>query len=92
MKNRIKESTTVGTNLAEVKIQIALFPGDVLSPFIFVIVIIPLNPVLRKCKVVYKFTKLQEKFNYLMCMDDIQLFAIYEKEWRTLKPKIRICR
>ena len=38
----------------------------------------------------YKFTISQEKINYLIYMDDIKLFAKYEKEVKTLKQIIRI--
>ena len=36
-------------NLAEVKIQSAIFQGDSLAPLLFVTAIMPLNYVLRKC-------------------------------------------
>ena len=44
-----------------------------------------LNHILRKCTAGYK-----EKFNHLMYMDDIKLFAKNEKELETLIHTIRI--
>ena len=51
-----------------------------------------LNHILRKCTAGYKFSKLQEKINHLMYMDDIKLFAKYEKELETLIHAVIICR
>ena len=43
--------------LTEVKIQIGIFQGDALSPFSFVISMMPLNHILRKCTTRYKLRK-----------------------------------
>ena len=40
----------------------------------------PLSYAQRKCTVGCKFTKSQEKINYLMYREDIKLFAKNEKE------------
>ena len=50
----------------------------------------PLNHILRKCTAGYKLSRLQEKINYLMYMDDIKLFAKNEKEMETLIHTVRI--
>ena len=55
------ELTAGGQSLAEVKIQRGIFQEDALSPLIFVIAIMPLNYILRKCTAGYKLSKLQEK-------------------------------
>ena len=60
-----------GKTLAEVKIQHDIFLGYALSPLLFVIVMMQLNDILRKCTGGNKLTKLQEKINHLMYMDDI---------------------
>ena len=48
------ELTAGGKSLAEEKIQRGIFQGDALSPLLFVIAMIPLNPILRKCSGGYK--------------------------------------
>ena len=69
-------------SLAEAKIQRCVFQGVSLSPLLFVIVMMLLTHILRKCTAEYKFSKSQEK--HLRYMDDIKLFAKYEKELETL--------
>ena len=50
----------------------------------------PLNHILRKCTAGYKLSRSQEKFNHLMYMDDIKLFAKNKKELETLIHTVRI--
>ena len=50
----------------------------------------PLNYMLRKCTLDYKFTKSREKINHLMYMDNIKLLAKYDKELETLIQTISI--
>ena len=69
------ELTAGGRSLAETKIKRGIFQGDALSPLPFIIALIPLNHILRKCIAGYKLSGSQEKINHLMYMDDIQLFA-----------------
>ena len=80
MKTWRVELTTGGRNLAETKIQRGIFQGDGLSPLLFIMAMMPLNHILRKCTAGYKLSRSQEKFNHLMYKDDIKLFAKYEKE------------
>ena len=77
------ELTAGGQSLAEVKIQRGIFQGDALSPLLFMIAMMPLNHILRKCTAGYK-PKSQENINHLMYMDDIKRFAKNEKELETL--------
>ena len=49
----------------------------------------PLNHILGY-KLGYKLSRLQEKINHLMYMDDIKLFAKNEKELETLIHAVRI--
>ena len=71
----MKTWTTGGKSLAEAKIQRGIFQGDALSPLLFVIVMMLLSHILRKYAAGYKLSKLQEKLNHLMYMDDIKLFC-----------------
>ena len=90
MKTWRVELTAGGRSLAETKIQRGIFLGDALSPLLFIIAMMPLNHILRKCTAGYKLTRSQEKINHLMYMDDIKLFAKKEKERETLKHTVRI--
>ena len=58
-KNWKVELIARGKSLTEVKIQRADFQGDVLSLLLFIIAMIPLNHILKKCTRYYKFTKSQ---------------------------------
>ena len=84
------ELTAGGKCLAETKIQRGIFPEDALSALLFIIAMIFLNHILRKCKAGYKLNGSQEKINHLMDMDDIKLFAKKEKELETLIHAVRI--
>ena len=90
MKNRRVELIAGRKGLAETKIQRGIFQGDALSPLLFIIAMMPLNHILRKCSAGYKLSRSQEKINYLMYMDDIKLFAKNEKELETLIHTVRI--
>ena len=79
-----------GRSLAEAKIQRGIFQGDALSPLLFIIAMMPLNHTLRKCTAGYKLSRSQEKFNHVMYMDDIKLFAKNENELEALIHAVRI--
>ena len=82
------ELTAGGRSLAETNIQRRIFQGDALSPLLFIISMMPLNHILRKCTAGYKLSRLQEKINHVMYMDDIKLFAKNE-ELETLIHAVR---
>ena len=84
------ELTAGGRRLAEGKIQRDIFQGDAQPPLLFIIAMMPLNHILRKCTVGYKLSRSQEKINHLMYMADIKLFAKNEKELETLIRAVRI--
>ena len=65
-------------------------PKEGLSPILFIIAMMPLNHILRKCSARYKLSRSQEKINHLVYMDDIKLFAKNEKELETLIHTVRI--
>ena len=89
MKNwRVELIAGVKKSSAEGKIQRGIFQGALLSPLLFVIAMILLNPIFRKCPIGYKLPKSQEKINYLMYMSIIKLFAKNEEELETLIYRI----
>ena len=55
------ELTAGGRSIAETKIQRGIFQGDAISPLLFIIAMMPLNHILRKCAAGYKFSRSQEK-------------------------------
>ena len=56
----------------------------------FINAMMPLKHILRKCTAGYKLSKLQEKINHLMYMDDIKPLAKNENELETLIHAVRI--
>ena len=79
-QNILNESKTRRKNLA--MIQRGIFQGDTQSPLLFIIAMMPLDHILRKCTAGYKLSRSQEKINHLMYMDDIKLFAKMKKNWK----------
>ena len=75
MKNLRLKLTAAGKSLAETKIQRGIFQGDAQSLLLFIIAMMPLNHMLRKCTAGYQLNRSQEKINHLMYMDDIKLSA-----------------
>ena len=90
MKTWRVELTARGRSLVEIKIQRRIFQGDALSPLLFIIAMMPLNHILKKCTAGYKLSRSQEKINHLMYMNDIKLFAKNENELETLIRAVRI--
>ena len=90
MKTWRVELAAGGRSIAETKIQRGVFQGDALSSLLFIIAMMPLNHILRKCAAGCKLSRPQEKINHLMYMDDIKLFAKNEKELETLIHAVRI--
>ena len=82
LKNWRVELTAGGRSLAETKIQRGIFQGEVLSPFLFIIAMMPLNHNFRKCIAGYKPSRSQEKINHLMYIDDIKLFTKKKKKMK----------
>ena len=78
MNNRRVELTAGGKSWAETKIQRGIFQGDALSPLLFMIAMIPLDHILRKCTAGSELSLSQETIIHLMYMDDIKLFAKHE--------------
>ena len=59
------------SELGDVEIKRGFFPGDSLSPFVFVLALIPLSLILRKAKATYEFSESKEKIHHFLFMDDL---------------------
>ena len=57
MKNWRVELTTGGKSFADTKIKRGISQGDVLSPLLFIIAMMPLNHILRKWTAGYKHSR-----------------------------------
>ena len=75
MKTWKVELTAGGRSLVEANVRRGIFQGDALSLLLFIIAMMPLNHMLRKCTAGYKLSKSQGKINHLMYMDDFKLTA-----------------
>ena len=75
MKTWKVELTAGGRSLAEAKIQRNIFQEDALSPLLFIIAMMQLKHIFRKCTSRYKLSRSQEKIT----MDNMKLFGKNEK-------------
>ena len=76
--------------LAEVNNRRGIFQGDSFSPLLFVIALIPLTLILRKCKNGNTFSRTKEKINHLLYMDDLKIFAKEEACLDALIQTVRV--
>ena len=68
------EFTAGGRSLADAKFQRGIFQGYSVWNLLFIIVMMPLNHILRKWTAGYKLSWSQQKINHLMYMNDIEVF------------------
>ena len=76
--------------LAQDNIRRGIFQGDSFSPLLFVIALIPLTRILRKCKYGYNFSRTKDKINHLPYMDNLKLFAKEEAGLVALIQTVRV--
>ena len=76
--------TTNGEDLGEVNVERGIFQGDILSPLVFVLSMVPLSLILKKVNACYKWEKKEFKLNHLLFMDDLKLYAKSEEQTNTL--------
>ena len=89
MANWQTELTSFGESLAKVNIRREIFQGDSLSPLLFVICMIRLSHVLRKAKARYTLRG-GEKINYLLFMDDLNLYGKSQNETKGLVSTVEV--
>ena len=73
------EMTCRNEVIGEVRIRRGIFQGDVLSPLLFVVSMIPLTRILRKANTGYEFSATKVKINHLLYMDDLKLYGKSQK-------------
>ena len=84
------ENLESGIDSRRKKLPRGIFRGDALSALLFIIAMMLLNRILRKCTAGHKLRRSQGKINHLMYMDDIKLFAKSEKELEALIHAVRM--
>ena len=89
MKSWRTELTSNGQTLGTVSIKRGIFQGDSLSPLLFVVTMIPLTLILRKCEAGCLYAN-NTKLNHLFFMDDLKLYARNENQLDSLKQTVRI--
>ena len=78
-----------GDTLGEVSIKRGIFQWDSLSPLVFTIILIPFSMTFNSTKYGYLLTK-ETTMNYLLFMDDLNLYVKTESELKSLVHTDRI--
>ena len=81
MKTLRVELTAGGRSLAEPKIQKGIIQGYALSPLLFMIAMMALNHILRKCTAGYKLRS-QEKINHQCTWMTLKYLQKMKKNWK----------
>ena len=79
-----------GNNLGNVNIRRGVFQGDSPSPLVFVISLIPLSLILRKCNAQNSLGKDKPSINHLFFMDDLKLYARSDDAVDSLVRTVRL--
>ena len=79
MKSWRVELTSGEENLGEVNIKPGFFQGDILSPLLFAVCLLPLAHILKDAASGYHFANNGQKVNHLLFIDDLKSYASNEK-------------
>ena len=74
----------------KVNISRVIFQGELLSPLLFVVSLIPVTIILRTLKQGYSFGKGNERLNYLFFMDDLKLYSSNDNEIDSLVKVVKV--
>ena len=80
-----------GKVLRSVPIKRGIFQGDLFSPLLFVIALLPLTHILRETGMGHQLEKNGAKVNHLFFMDDLKLYGKNVKEIDTLIKTVWQC-
>ena len=83
------ELITCKETLGEVDIRRGIFQGDSFSPFLFLVVLIPISIILNEIDLRY-VTHQNQKLNHLLFMDDLKQYPKSERELDSLIQTVRI--
>ena len=83
------ELITCKESLGEVDIIRGIFQGDSFSPFLFLVVLIPISIILNEIDLRY-VTRQNQKLNHLLFMDDLKQYPKSERELDSLIQTVRI--
>ena len=83
------ELITCKETLGEVDIRRGIFQGDSFSPFLFLVVLIPISIILNETDLRY-VTRQNQKLNHLLFMDDLKQYPKSERELDSLIQTVRI--
>ena len=83
------ELITCKESLGEVDIRRGIFQGDSFSPFLFLVVLIPISIILNEIDLRY-VTRQNQKLNHLLFMDDLKQYPKSERELDSLIQTVRI--
>ena len=83
------ELITCKETLGEVDIRRGIFQGDSFSPFLFLVVLIPISIILNEIDLRY-VTRQNQKLNHLLFMDDLKQYPKSERELDSLIQTVRI--
>ena len=89
MQQQNTELTAGNQCLKNLNIKRGIAQGDILSPLLFVLKIIPLTLVLRQKKATYKVKKGGKKINHLLFMDDLKQFTKNEDRMDSLVNTVK---
>ena len=76
--------------LGNERIKRNIFQGSSLSPLLFVLGLLPHTIILRKMKTGYQFGTQRSSINHLLFIDDLKLYAKYEKQLDSLVNEVQI--
>ena len=73
------ELTSNNQNFGNVEIKRGVFQGDSLSLVLFIVGLISLTPILKKCKGTYELSNSKVRTNHLMHIEDLKLYGKTDK-------------
>ena len=77
-------------DMGEFNVKRRIFQGEILSPLLSVLSMVPLSLILKKVNACYKWGKEKYKLNHLLFMDDLKLYAKSEEQANTLLRTVHV--